>query len=300
MTRTGPSVALIGRASPPGRWLYGCRRARQRGRPRSCSSVAPVPVRRAAPTISTCSRVRVDCLAYVLMVSAGCFRENVSVRFLTEEVLADVRTICLSRKDSHEHVLGSPRSTAPVAAPPTCSPRSAASVSRPTSPRRWPTATTPSRSSNRKVVDVHVSQLWRYPIKSLGAEPLGSAQLTADGIAGDRIVDVHNANGPLTGRSRHRLLTVPASTGSDGVPRVAGHPWTTAEANQIIQTHAGADSQLVAYTGPERFDVLNLLVATDGAVRAALRRPPAPPQPAHLRGARRRRSDVARPRPGHR
>jgi MOSC domain-containing protein len=118
------------------------------------------------------------------------------------------------------------------------------------------------------VVDVHVSQLWRYPIKSLGAEPLGSAQLTADGIAGDRIVHVHNARGPLTGRSRHGLLTVPANTGPDGVPRVAGHPWTTVEANQIIQAHAGVDSQLAAYTGPERFDVLNLLVATDGAVRA--------------------------------
>jgi hypothetical protein len=118
------------------------------------------------------------------------------------------------------------------------------------------------------VVDVHVSQLWRYPIKSLGAEPLRSAQLTADGIAGDRVVHVHNARGPLTGRTRHGLLTVPANTGPDGVPRVAGHPWTTVEANQIIQAHAGVDSQLAAYTGPERFDVLNLLVATDGAVDA--------------------------------
>jgi hypothetical protein len=36
----------------------------------------------------------------------------------------------------------------------------------------------------------------------------------------------------------------------------------------MIQAHAGVDSQLAAYTGPERFDVLNLLVATDGAVRA--------------------------------
>ena len=130
-----------------------------------------------------------------------------------------------------------------------------------------PNTTTLSRSSNQRVVDMHVSQLWRYPIKSLGAEPLGSAQLTADGIAGDRIVHVHNAGGPLTGRSRHGLLAVAASTGPDGVPRVAGHPWTTVEANRIIQAHAGADSRLAAYTGPERFDVLNLLVATDGAVR---------------------------------
>ena len=115
---------------------------------------------------------------------------------------------------------------------------------------------------------MHVSQLWRYPIKSLGTEPLESALLTADGIVGDRIVHVHNSSGPLTGRSRHGLLTLPADTGSDGVPRVAGHAWTTVAANQIIQDHAGTDAQLAAYSGPERFDVLNLLVATDGAVRS--------------------------------
>ena len=115
---------------------------------------------------------------------------------------------------------------------------------------------------------MHVSQLWRYPIKSLGGETLVSAELTADGVAGDRIVHVHNGGGPLTGRTRHGLLTVPADTGPDGVPRVAGHPWFTMEAKQIIQSHAGTDSQLAEYSGPERFDVLNLLVATDGAVRA--------------------------------
>jgi uncharacterized protein YcbX len=115
---------------------------------------------------------------------------------------------------------------------------------------------------------VHVAQLWRYPVKSLGAEPLGSAQLTADGIAGDRIVHVHDDRGPLTGRSRHGLLTVPADTGPDGVPRIAGHPWTAVEATRIIQAHAGPDAHLAAYTGRERFDVLELLVATDGAVGA--------------------------------
>ena len=55
---------------------------------------------------------------------------------------------------------------------------------------------------------MHVSQLWRYPIKSLGAEPLETAQLSADGIAGDRIVHVHNASGPVT-------VTIP--------PFVGGH-----------------------------------------------------------------------------
>jgi uncharacterized protein len=72
---------------------------------------------------------------------------------------------------------------------------------------------------------VYVAGLWRYPVKSLAGEALTAAQLTGDGISGDRIVHVAGPQGPLTGRIRHRLLTVPAATGPDGVPRVAGHPW---------------------------------------------------------------------------
>lgn len=113
---------------------------------------------------------------------------------------------------------------------------------------------------------MHVVGLWRYPVKSLGAEPLAVAELTADGVRGDRLVHVRGQRGPLTGRTRHGLLTVPASTGADGVPRVAGHRWDSPQAAEIIEARAGAESQLVEFHGPERFDILNLLVATDGAV----------------------------------
>jgi uncharacterized protein YcbX len=34
---------------------------------------------------------------------------------------------------------------------------------------------------------VRVSGLWRYPVKSLGGEALESAELTLDGVAGDRL-----------------------------------------------------------------------------------------------------------------
>ena len=114
---------------------------------------------------------------------------------------------------------------------------------------------------------MHVSALWRYPVKSLGAEALSTAELTPDGIVGDRIVHVRGPSGPLTGRTRHQLLTVPVTTGPDGLPRVAGHPWQTAAARRVVEERAGPDAHLFAYAGPERFDVLNLLVATDGAVR---------------------------------
>ena len=112
---------------------------------------------------------------------------------------------------------------------------------------------------------MHVSALWRYPVKSLGGEPLSSARLTADGVAGDRTVHVRGSRGPLTGRTRSGLLVLPADTGPDG-PRVAGHAWDSPAAGELVQAAAGPDAELAPYDGPERFDIANLLVATDGAV----------------------------------
>jgi len=116
------------------------------------------------------------------------------------------------------------------------------------------------------VEGIAVSQLWRYPVKSLRGEALQSALLTPDGIEGDRVVHVAGRRGPLTGRTRHGLLTLSASTGPDGVPWIAGHRWDSAEAAELVRRHGGPDARLVADADPARFDVLNLLVATDGAV----------------------------------
>jgi uncharacterized protein YcbX len=113
---------------------------------------------------------------------------------------------------------------------------------------------------------MYVAGLARYPVKSLRGEPLSEAELTADGVAGDRLVHVRGDRGPLTGRTRHELLTVPASTGPDGAALVAGHRWDSPEAAAVVADRGGAGARLSAYDGPERFDVLNLLVATDGAV----------------------------------
>jgi MOSC domain-containing protein len=58
---------------------------------------------------------------------------------------------------------------------------------------------------------MHVVQLWRYPVKSLGGEPLQSARFDAGGIPFDRRValmdtDPLRAGKPMTGRKQHRLL----------------------------------------------------------------------------------------------
>lgn len=114
--------------------------------------------------------------------------------------------------------------------------------------------------------DIRISQLWRYPVKSLRGETMESAVLSSDGIEGDRVVHVAGARGPLTGRTRHGLLTLGATTGSDGVPRIDGNPWDSPEAAKLAREHGGAEARLAADNTPERFDILNLLVATDGAV----------------------------------
>ncbi|KOV80688.1 MOSC domain-containing protein [Nocardia sp. NRRL S-836] len=112
---------------------------------------------------------------------------------------------------------------------------------------------------------MHVSGLWRYPVKSLGGEPLESAVFTNDGVEGDRLVHVRGPRGVLTGRTRYGLLTIPASTGPSG-PLVDGRPWDSEEAQALVAPFGG---RLTRYAGPERFDVLNVLVATDGQVAAA-------------------------------
>jgi hypothetical protein len=53
---------------------------------------------------------------------------------------------------------------------------------------------------------------------------------------------------------------------SNGVPQISGHSWNSPEALELVKTAVGPDAELVKYHGPERFDVLPLLVATDGAI----------------------------------
>src|SRR5262245_27145253 len=115
---------------------------------------------------------------------------------------------------------------------------------------------------------LRVAGLWRYPVKSLAGEPLSVATLTPEGIPGDRIVHVRGPEGVRTARGYHRLLGLRGTLGSDARPRINGHPWDSPEALGLIKSAAGEDAWLEADDGLERFDILPLLVATDGAVAA--------------------------------
>lgn len=113
---------------------------------------------------------------------------------------------------------------------------------------------------------LRVEGLWRYPVKSLAGEALSSAELTTTGIPGDRIVHVRGPEGVRTSRVHHRLLGLHGSLGADGQPLVNDHPWSGDVALAYVQGAAGEDAWLEADEGLERFDILPLLVATDGAV----------------------------------
>jgi uncharacterized protein len=116
---------------------------------------------------------------------------------------------------------------------------------------------------------MHVSEIWHYPVKSLKGERLEETDITNVGIPGDRqIAVIRTINGRfLTSRSKPKLLGLQGSINTDGVPTINGHRWDSAEALQLAREAAGEPVTLQQIAAPQAFDVLPLLVATDGAAR---------------------------------
>ena len=113
-----------------------------------------------------------------------------------------------------------------------------------------------------------IAELWRYPVKSMAGEKLEEAEVTPNGIAGDRTALVLRDDRVITARSHPRLLRHRAVLAPDGQPLVDGLPWDSAPVAEWVTSDAGPGARLIRYDGPERFDVLPLLVATDGAIAA--------------------------------
>ena len=113
---------------------------------------------------------------------------------------------------------------------------------------------------------LRVAQLWRYPVKSLAGESLSTAVIGADGIPGDRIVRVRGPEGVRTARRQYRLLGLRGTLDEDGRARINNLPWNSPQALALVKAAAGADAWLEPWDGLDRFDILPLLVATDGAV----------------------------------
>ena len=115
---------------------------------------------------------------------------------------------------------------------------------------------------------LYVKELWRYPVKSLAGERLAGAEITEGGVTGDRQVVIHNGHKLISARTRPRLLGLRGATGDDGSVLIDGRPWDSPESAAAVRRAAGDEARLARITGPERFDILPLLVATDGAIAA--------------------------------
>ena len=115
---------------------------------------------------------------------------------------------------------------------------------------------------------MHIAEIWRYPVKSMAGERLSETELGRDGIDGDRRLHVDDGRGRVvTARTHPRLLghrARPATTARSPSTDVPGTtprsppPWprSPAPASQLVPTPEGV------------FDILPLLVATDGAIEA--------------------------------
>ena len=114
---------------------------------------------------------------------------------------------------------------------------------------------------------MYVKELWRYPVKSMAGERITQIRVDKLGLADDRKVLVRGANGGvITSRTHPQLLGLKGTLGADGQPHISGHIWNSPEALALVRKAVGVDAELFYYDGPERFDVLPLLVATDGAI----------------------------------
>jgi len=114
-----------------------------------------------------------------------------------------------------------------------------------------------------------VKEIWRYPVKSMAGEPLETAALNENGVEGDRIVQVQTTAGRIiTARTRPLLLRHHAKLGPGDQVLVDGRPWDAAEVARDVEAAAGRGTRLVRSDPAQRFDVLPLLVATDGMLAA--------------------------------
>ena len=114
-----------------------------------------------------------------------------------------------------------------------------------------------------------LQELWRYPVKSMAGEALQTAELTVSGVYGDRILQVRNPSGGIvTARTRPLLLRHQAALNREGQVLVDGRLWTAKDVAPDVEAAAGEGARLVQSDAEERFDILPLLITTDGMLAA--------------------------------
>lgn len=114
---------------------------------------------------------------------------------------------------------------------------------------------------------MRIGALWRYPVKSMAGESLTRAVVTDSGLSGDRVVQVYDRHDRLvTARTHPRLLRLRATLDADGEPLVNGMHWAAPEVAAWVEAAVAPGARLQRGDSLGRFDILPLLVCTDGAV----------------------------------
>jgi MOSC domain-containing protein len=116
---------------------------------------------------------------------------------------------------------------------------------------------------------MYLKEIWRYPVKSMRGEALPSAEISELGIEHDREIVVVGANGrAITSRTHPRLLGLSGGRNGAGDATIDGHRWDSPEAAALVKEAVRFDATLVRVTDARRFDILPLLILTDGAIAA--------------------------------
>src|SRR5262245_13873890 len=116
---------------------------------------------------------------------------------------------------------------------------------------------------------MYVQTLWRYPVKSMAGERIESTEIGELGVPGDRaLVVIDGGNRILTARTKPALLRHHATLDAGGRVRVDGLDWASDEVAERVRAAAGPTARLVEVPDARRFDVLPLLVTSDGALAA--------------------------------
>lgn len=97
---------------------------------------------------------------------------------------------------------------------------------------------------------------------------LTTAEITPLGVLHDREIVIVKNGRIATARRYPKLLALQGALDADDRPTIDGYPWNSLEARELAAKAVGAEVELIKVDGPERFDILPLLVATDGAIAA--------------------------------
>jgi uncharacterized protein YcbX len=95
---------------------------------------------------------------------------------------------------------------------------------------------------------MHVSEIWRYPVKTMAGERLQRTLVGPLGVEGDRLVHVEDSRGDvITSRTHPRFLGHRGSIGPSGEILVDGRSWEGTEAAEAVVGIAGPGARLVRY-----------------------------------------------------